>query len=281
MRLVPLALAAALVMVGCTDDGTEGSTDGAGPAAEVVDPEAAITAMLTEGFTTSSPEQCSTLYTEKGLADALSTVDADHATNVATCEERTDPSAVARSVEVEVELLDERSANAVVTPDGGPQAGTAVHVSLVEQDGWRVDEFTRVELVDRALVDAQLGSAVQANVGSLYDQPVADCLQQRLGATPDEQVEQHLADGTTVDLVADGLVACLGNGVDSLAMFMLTDYQLRAAGLPDTFSGCASVGAMTEGITVKGVMTDAEVRQRWFDEIKTLGETCAAAGAGG
>lgn len=277
MTLVRLALACALLLTACTDGGSSGGAEAPQP----VDVEAAVTRVLEEGFTASSPEQCSTLYTETGLTEALGTVGGDREADLARCEELlVEPTSDAKSVVVEVEVLDDRSANAVVTPDGGSYAGLALHLAMVEQDGWRIDAITRQEMLDRTLVEQQWADSVQGSVGSLYNQPSADCMKQVAAGKTDTDIERLLADDAMVDLIAEAVVTCVGLGVDSVAVGRITAYQLKvkAEDIPAVVTDCASGGVMLRDFTVKGIMTDPDEAARWNDATLEEAQECLDAG---
>jgi hypothetical protein len=218
--LVGLALAAA---TGC---GGGGSSD-----------EDQINKVLTTSFTTADPAQCEEV-TQKGLQQIAPSV-AKAPDPAKACREALDPSSNADSIQVTAVSVDGDHATATVTPHGGSLGGAVVTVALADQDGWKIDGFNDVKLVDRDAFLASLDEGTKRSFGSDALTPhnarcIADYI--RRNAT-NAELERSVTNGEN-GFTFDAVRFCLGGGLDFIAITQLIENQLIHAGVDPDKAKC-------------------------------------------
>lgn len=275
MTLLRIALAGAVLLTACSDgrDADGGEADPAA-AARTAQVEAAVTEVLQDAYTDTNAEQCDTLYTQEALDRVAGPAGGDREADLAVCGERMDALLDAQSAVVEVEVLGDGSAKAVVRPDGGEYAGLAAHLDMVEQDGWRIDRTTHYTVVDRAVANQAVGDAIQSGVGKFWDQQDADCIKRFVAGKTDAEYAQYVTDGKVSDLGAEGLVGCVGLGSERVAVSRITTYQLVANGIPQTEADCTGGRLMFRDFTVQKIMSDPAENRRWNLAIQEEAHLC-------
>lgn len=258
-------VAGALALTACTGPDATGGDPTAAPAS----PQEQVTALLTQINTSSDPDLCASAYTDRALEQSLGTAD------VEACREAVARVVPADEVAVEDVVVRGDTATARVTLVGGDNAGYAQGVELVRtQDGWRYDRYTSLEIADRAAVDAALARLVQQNGSTLMTPAQITCVQGRLTAVPDAQLEAVQSDGSLQTVLVDGIRDCVGGGVDLAAIALLSSYQLVQAGLTQAQADCvAAAGILDYGeLGLADIVTDPAARRQWQDALVTAAE---------
>jgi hypothetical protein len=261
VMLVGLALAAAF---GC---GGNGSND-----------EDEINEVLTTSFTTADPAQCQQL-TQKGLQQLAPSI-AEAEDPAQACREALDPNASADSIEISEVSVDGDHGTAKVTPQGGTFGGSVVTVALADQDGWKIDGFSDVEIVDREAFLASLDKATEESFGNdALRPPDARCIADyiRQNAT-DAELEQSVTT-REAGFVYDAVRMCLGGGIDLIAITQLINNQLRSEGIDPRQARCLAGLSIAgqKSATVEEFATDPTVEQRIAKALKKGAFICARA----
>ncbi len=142
-----LASVALSVGAGCGGDDSESAPEGLSD----TDTEE-IETVLDSAFVNSDPADCAVIYTEKALDQAV-TLETDDL--VKACEEDLEQA----KGEGDADAIDitelggtPPDATAKLTFDGSGLNGASATIALVEDDGWRIDEVTDVEVESMAAV---------------------------------------------------------------------------------------------------------------------------------
>jgi hypothetical protein len=196
-----------------------------------------INKVLTTSFTTADPAQCEEL-TQKGLKQLSPSV-ATAPDPAKACREALDPSSNADSVQVTGLSVSGDRATATVTPQGGSLGGAVVTVALANQDGWKIDGFNDVKIVDRDAYLASLDEATKRSFGSdaltgRDARCIAAYIRQRV---TNEELERSITSAQK-GYVFHAVSLCLGGGIDFIAITQLIENQLRHAGLDRAHAAC-------------------------------------------
>lgn len=242
-----MALVAASTLAACGGGGGSGGS------------EDEINSVLTTFFTTADPSQCD-LLTQKALQQiAPSVARADDPASACREEVRASSGQSAKSIDADLDVSG-TSAKATVTPDGGIFAGLSVDVALVDDGGWKIDGLGRSRLVDRdAYLSALESGAGQGQLGNGAITPTdARCMAAQIdrkvsGAELQRDIEQN-----DKDFLYDAIRDCMGGGQDFIAITVLTENQLEAAGISARNAQC--IAALTlagpRNLTVKQFAED-------------------------
>lgn len=267
---IPVALAMALVAAAGCGGGSNDAKD-------------EIKGVLETSFTTSDPAQCDEV-TEKGLNELNPSV-AKAKDPAAACKEALDPSANADSIDITNLNVDGSHATATVTAHGGAYAGTAVAVELADDNGWKLDGFGQIHLVDR---DAYLASLDQrAETGTFGTDTLtpkdARCVAadvRRNASTAD--LDRSLATGDR-GFLYDAVRNCLGGGLDFIAIIHLIENQLKASGIPADQASCMaalSLAGQQHNMTVEDFAESKQAKGRIGKVLKQGAFLCRDAGRG-
>ena len=251
MTVVALSLA---VLAGCGGDSEGGSAEA----------EGAITEVLETSFTTADPAQC-----EQVTLDALEQFDpgiAEGGDPAAICRKGLDESSSAESIEIGDIAVDDGTATAEVTPQGGTFGGSTVTVALVEDGGWKIDGFPGLRIDDR---DAYLAAyAERAAAGAFGSDGLpprdARCVVDdiRANVTTDE-LERSVTEGERGYLY-DSVRSCVGAGDDLLAITFLIRTQLVNSGVAGKTADCIAGASIAgqDGTTLEEFSESREVQER-------------------
>lgn len=260
--LVGLALAA---VTGC--GGASGPSD-----------EDQIKQVLTTAFTTSDPAQCQQL-TQKGLQQiAPSVAQADDPAKA--CRDALDPSSNADSIQISAMSVNGDHATAKVTPQGGSSGGAVVTVALANQDGWKIDGFADIKIVDRDAFLATMDEGTKASFGSDALTPRdARCIsdQIRRNAT-NAELERAVTTGEK-GFVYDAVNLCLGGGIDLIAITQLVENQLIHAGIDPSQARCLAGLSIAgqKSATVEEFATSPKIQQSIENVLKKGAFLCKPA----
>ena len=188
-----MALTAALALSACGDDEDSATTGD----------EAEIEAVIEESVGSDDPAACTEAAT---IAFLEQTELAKGEEALASCEASTqDPSDDPDSVEVSAVEVDGSTATANVAFEGGSFDGQSLSVSLVDQDGWKLDRME--DLID---FDPQaFGEAFAANPPSGLPADKAQCVGEGFAAADADQLEAAILSGDGQQL-APFFAACAG-----------------------------------------------------------------------
>ncbi|MGH2951329.1 MAG: hypothetical protein ACRDKX_04720 [Solirubrobacterales bacterium] len=169
-----------------------------------------VRAVLDRAFVSFDADACSEILTQRALEQTQFT-DAEDA--LESCiDDAEDPDDNAEAIEIPELEVNADTATATVTPQGGSIDGASMSVALVEDDGWRIDRVTALEILDRdRFLDAGLAEIVED-----------DSLLGGQGRCIDERVRSRVTDseleGLYVDkdpsFLYDAIRACVGDGTD-------------------------------------------------------------------
>jgi hypothetical protein len=250
--LVGLALAA---IVGC---GGGGSSD-----------EDEISKVLTTSFTTVDPVQCQQL-TAKGLRQIAPSV-ANTPDPAEACKKALDPSASSDSIQVSGLSLNGDHATARVTPEGGALGGTVVTVALANQDGWKIDGFDDIKIVDRNAYLSSLDAAAQSSFGHDTLRPqdsrcIAAYIRRNVS---NAELERSITTGEK-GFAYDAVRLCLGGGIDLIAITQLIDNQLVHAGIDAQHAQCLAALSIAgqKSATVEKFATSPRIQQSIANVLK-------------
>ncbi len=227
-----------------------------------------MVAFLEELATSDDPAQCTTWYTERALEQLTGD------TSPKGCIEAVTSAEPATGAEITDVQVDGRRASARLLPEGGDSAGYAMTVDLVSgregADGWQVDHYRGVEVVDRALIDARYSEVITTIGPSLMAPDGVDCLDARMRAVPDDQVAQAVLDRTTGYTVVDAIRDCVGFGLDLTAILFLSSHQLQQGGLTQGQADCVASLAIVdyEDLTLEEIITSPEAKEQWMAGLK-------------
>jgi hypothetical protein len=250
------------VLAGCGDGGDD-------------EAEAEIRDVLEIVLTTADPEQCG-LFTPNAFEQLAPDVARSKDPSKA-CAEAISDAASAKSIEISEVEVDGSEATATVTPDGGTYAGATVTIGLVEDDGWKLDAVTGLEIEDR---EAYLASYAENAVGvSFVDAEEGRCLSGEIEANAtDEDLERAVVAGEK-GFLYDAVVTCLGGGVDLIAIVDIVEGELKKEGIPKGQATClagASIAGL-KGATFEQFAEDPAVEERIAKTLKDAAFFCAAA----
>lgn len=244
--------------MGCGGDDTQSAPEGLGEA----DTEE-IETVLDSAFVNSDPADCAEIYTEKALDQAV-TLETDDL--VAACEEDIEQakgSGDADAIEVTELEGTPPEATATVTFDGGDLNGASATLALIDDDGWRIDELTDVEVEDLASVAE--GQRESLKSLGFVDKSSSECLlgylENEVGV---EEFERSVVEGKQ-DYIFDSARLCLGGGSDAVALTLIVNEQLLDAGLPKGQANCVAAFVLAEldGVTLEDIVTDPEAKKEY------------------
>lgn len=254
-------------LAGCGGDGDGGSDD---------DANSEITGVLETFFTTSDPIQCEQV-TQKGLEEFSPTV-ASAEDPVAECRKTLAPGAEAASIEIADVSVDGESATATVTPDGGPFAGAAVTVALVDDDGWKLDGLDGVAIENREAFQAELDKQAASSFGNdAFTKEQSGCIADFIrNEVSTEELEKSLASGTPTH-VYDSVRFCLGGGTDTIALVTILENQLVGAGVSKGEATCLAGASIAghKGATLEEFQKSIEIQERIVNATKKATQFCA------
>jgi len=179
------ALIAALALAACG-----GGDDGGGSSSD----EERIEALIEDSVGTDDPSVCTKAATlnfleQTELEEGEAAID--------SCVESTqDPSDDPDSVAVSAVKVDGKTATANVAYGGGSFDGQSLSVSLVDEDGWKLDRIE--DLID---FDPRLfGSAFAANPPDEVTEERAQCLGDELATADPDELEAAILSGDPTEL---------------------------------------------------------------------------------
>ena len=190
-------LAAASALGACGDD--DASSTGSGTSSD----EEEIVAVIEDSVGSNDPATC----TEAATVEFLEQTElAQGEDAIASCEESTrDDSDDPDSVEVSAVRVEGGGATANVAFEGGSFDGQSLAVSLVDQDGWKLNRID--DLVD---FDAErFGEQFAAAPPSELPEDKAQCIGEGFAATDPDELEAAILSGDPGQL-APFFAACAG-----------------------------------------------------------------------
>ena len=187
------ALAAALPLVACGGDDEDAATGD----------EAEIEAVIEESVGSDDPATCTEAAT---LAFLEQTELAEGDAGIDSCIESTqDDSDDPDSVEASAIEVDGSTATANVSFEGGSFDGQSLSVSLVDEDGWKLDRME--DLID--FDPETFGEAYAANPPRELPEDKAQCVGDQFAAADADQLEAAILSGDGQEL-APFFAACAG-----------------------------------------------------------------------
>ena len=239
------ALAMGLLLAACSGS-DEGGTDVDAAA------ERAVAATVEEVFTSTDPAHCTGANTLNGLEQRV----LEGQDPLAECEARTTDREPASSVTLGEITIDGANATAVATPDDGGNAGLRYSFALVDDDGWKIDEITAVEIVDREAFEQTLGDLDSMVEG--YPSVEARCIITGVRENFDELVERYAINGDR-EVISRSLRDCLGDGDETAAVEKLTELAIVSQGHGERAGRCIAKRAAA-------ALPDVTVTDLFFEE---------------
>lgn len=237
-----------------------------------------IQQVLTTSFTTDDPVQCDQV-TQKGLKQIAPSV-ADAADPAKACRDALDQSSSADSIRVTGLKVNGDHATAMVTSQGGSFVGTEVTVALADQDGWKIDGFDGVRIVDRNAYLTSLDQAAQDSFGNDALRPrdsrcIIDYIHKNVS---NAELERSVRTGDK-KYAYDAARFCLGGGIDLIAITQLVETQLIHEGIdPDQARCLAAISiAGQKSATLEEFATSQKIQQSIANVIKKGNFICKAA----
>ncbi|HWO47674.1 MAG TPA: hypothetical protein VNM41_06385 [Solirubrobacterales bacterium] len=186
-RLATMAalLAAALVLASCGDSGGSDQEEIA---------EAIETALVK-----TDPDSCTELMTQAYLEESFQSSGANA---VEGCEQNAEAEESDNApVKVSAIKVDGSEATAEVALHGGEVAGQTVLMALVDEDGWKLDEFVRFTEFDREEMVPQMVEGFEGGE-TRTDPKVVDCISKALHRMSRPELENMFLDGyqATIEL---------------------------------------------------------------------------------
>jgi hypothetical protein len=225
--------------------------------------------VLTTSFTTADPAQCEQL-TAKGLRQIAPFV-ADAPDPDKACRDALDPASSSHSIQVSELRVEGEHATAKVTPAGGSLGGAVVTVALADQDGWKIDGFDDVEIVDRNAYLSSLGAAAESSFGHDTLRPedsrcIAEYIRRKVS---NAQLERSITSGEK-GFAYDAVRFCLGGGIDLIAITQLIDNQLVHAGIDAQHAQCLAALSIAgqKSATVEQFATSQKIQQSIANVLK-------------
>jgi hypothetical protein len=188
------ALCASLVLAACGgDDEGGGSSD-----------EDQITETIESSIDSSDPEHC-TEYATQAFLEQTELEEGEAA--VESCEESArDSSDDVDSIDISDIEVDGSSATASVAFTGGSFDGQTVDVSLVDEDGWKLDRIEAIPDMDPKRFGESYVETATAGDDPL-PQEQAQCIGDAFAALPSDELEQLIVEADT-DAINELLVPC-------------------------------------------------------------------------
>jgi len=178
-------LAAALVLASCGDSGGSDQEEIA---------EAIETALVK-----TDPDSCTELMTQAYLEESFQSSGANA---VEGCEQNAEAEESDNApVKVSAIKVDGSEATAEVALHGGEVAGQTVLMALVDEDGWKLDEFVRFTEFDREEMVPQMVEGFEGGE-TRTDPKVVDCISKALHRMSRPELENMFLDGyqATIEL---------------------------------------------------------------------------------
>jgi hypothetical protein len=192
-----------------------------------------------EGLATEpDPGNCTELATQKFL-DQVEAPDGEEA--VESCEQAAEEEAddFADAAEVSEIEIEDGSATASVSFEGGVNDGQQASVTLVDEDDeWKLDSLEDLE-IDRARFEAALRSAVATGQQGFTKGDV-ECMIRRLERVGTSELEASGLDAERMrDLLGRPLIACVGGGDPRAGVLEIARRSLvREGGLTHAQADC-------------------------------------------
>jgi hypothetical protein len=273
MRRLGVIATAALIALGAGCGGDDS------PDEDTAAAEQEITTALETIFTTSDPAQCTELTTTNALRQANPDA-ADDSELVKACKTNLHPTAEADSLEIEDVTVDGATATATVTPDGGAFAGGTATIALVDDGGWKVDEFTAIDLYDRDQFIAQLNKSLSADGavgGTNLPAGTPECMSGYIDKEASTPALERLIVESDRKYLYDAMSVCLGGGSDLAAITLIVRKQLINGGLSKSEASCLAGVGITglKDVTIEEFAEDPEVKKAYEKAIKESAFLCA------
>jgi hypothetical protein len=182
--LAPLLLILAIPFAGC----------GGGESDEEEIASAIETAMVK-----TDPKSCTELMTEAYLEESFASSGPEA---VESCEQNAEAEESDNApVEVSAIKVHDSEATAEVALHGGEVAGQTALVALIDEDGWKLDEFVRFTDFDREEMIPQMVEGFEGGE-TATDPRVVDCIGKALHRMPRAELENMFLDGyqATIEL---------------------------------------------------------------------------------
>ncbi|HEU5104768.1 MAG TPA: hypothetical protein VFU11_02885 [Solirubrobacterales bacterium] len=178
LRLLgPLLLALAIALAGC-----------GGGESDKEEIAAAIETALVE----TEPQSCTELMTQAWLEESF---ESSGENAVEACEQNAEAEESDNApVEVSAIKVDGSAATAEVALHGGEVAGQTALMALVDEDGWKLDEFVRFTEFDRAEMIPQMLEGFEGGE-TRTDPKVVDCISKALHRMSRAELENMFLDG--------------------------------------------------------------------------------------
>jgi hypothetical protein len=175
--LAPLLPTLAIALVGCGG----GDSD-----------EEEIAAAIETALVKTDPQSCTELMTQAYLEESFQSSGADA---VESCEQNAEAEESDNApVEVSAIEVDGSKATAEVALHGGEIAGQTVLMALIDEDGWKLDEFVRFTEFDREEMIPQMVQGFEG--GETRTEPqVVDCISKALHRMSRPELENMFLDG--------------------------------------------------------------------------------------
>ena len=190
LLLLTGCLAIAVTLGACGGDDDDGGGSDEDQIAEVIE----------TGATSTDPDDCSKLQTDKSLEQSELTLGDE--TALEQCEKNApDGDNNPDSVDVTDIAVDGDTATASAAFTGGPQDGSTYSVALVkEDDQWKLDEVTDIPVFNAD----SFRSGLEEELTSTEDVPpeIASCITDAFDATSDEDLKALLLSGSEDDFLA-------------------------------------------------------------------------------
>jgi hypothetical protein len=187
-----------------------GLLPGVGACGTSSDSEGDIRAALERAFVSFDADACSQVLTQRALEQ---TQFADPEDALESCiEDAEDPDDNAEAIEIPELEVNGESATATVTPQGGSIDGASMSLALVEENGWRIDQVTALEILDRdRFLEAGLAEIVEDDT-LLAGQ--GRCIAERVRSRASNSELEGIYVDKDLSFLYDAIRACVGDGTD-------------------------------------------------------------------
>jgi hypothetical protein len=183
-RLLPLLLILAAALAGCGGGGSD---------------KEEIAQAIETAFVKTDPQSCTELMTQAYLEESFASTGGEA---LESCEQNAEAEESDNApVDVSGIKVDGAKATAEVGLHGGELVGQTALIALVDEDGWKLDEFVRFTGFDREQVIPQMVEGFKG--GETATEPrVVDCIAKELHRMSRPELENMFLDGyqATIDL---------------------------------------------------------------------------------
>jgi len=184
VRLLPLLLILATALAACGSGGSN---------------EEEIAEAIETAFVKTDPQSCTELMTEPYLEESFQSSGPEA---VESCEQNAEAEESDNApVDVSRIRVDGAKATAEVGLNGGELAGQTALIALVDEDGWKLDEFVGFTEFDREEMIPQMVEGFEG--GETRTEPqVVDCISKALHRMSRPELENMFLDGyqATIEL---------------------------------------------------------------------------------